>query len=102
MSKAACLLLFLLGVVIFIITPSLANQHHNKPFPGEKPPQHRPPKHHGPGGKGEEPPHGGEKPPHRHLLSVEVEDTHIPEKTHKPPHHGKPPKGKGKPPHHPH
>ncbi|KAK8487797.1 hypothetical protein V6N13_110057 [Hibiscus sabdariffa] len=101
MSKAACLLLFLLGVVIFIITPSLANQHHDKPFPGEKPPQHRPPKHRGPGGKGEEPPYGG-KPPHRLLLSVEDEGMHNPEKTHKPPHHGKPPKGKGKPPHHPH
>ncbi|KAK8332263.1 hypothetical protein V6Z12_A10G128000 [Gossypium hirsutum] len=109
MSKA-CLLLFLVGVVVFIITPSLANQHHGnelpkgngrKPFPGEKQPQHkpfpehRPPIHRGPGGKGEEPPHG-EKPPHRHLLTVEVEDTH------KPPRYsgGKPPRHSGgKPPH---
>nr|KJB72350.1 hypothetical protein B456_011G173200 [Gossypium raimondii] len=106
MSKA-CLLLFLVGVVVFIITPSLANQHHDnelpkgKPFPGEKQPEHkpfpehRPPIHSGPGGKGEEPPHG-EKPPHRNLLSVEVEGTH------KPPRHsgGKPPRHSGgKPPH---
>ena len=106
MSKA-CLLLFLVGVVVFIITPSLANQHHDnelpkgKPFPGEKQPQHkpfpehRPPIHSGPGGKGQEPPHG-EKPPHRNLLSVEVEGTH------KPPRHsgGKPPRHSGgKPPH---
>ncbi|KAK5794161.1 early nodulin-75-like [Gossypium arboreum] len=109
MSKA-CLLLFLVGVVVFIITPSIANQHHGnelpkgngrKPFPGEKQPQHkpfpehRPPIHRGPGGKGEEPPHG-EKPPHRHLLNVEVEGTH------KPPRYsgGKPPRHSGgKPPH---
>ncbi|XWS08794.1 hypothetical protein CRYUN_Cryun40dG0031100 [Craigia yunnanensis] len=114
MSKA-CLLLFLLGVVVFITTPSLANQHHDnelpkgkggKPFPGEHPSEHKPfpklsppthPSEKPPIGKGKEPPHG-EKPPHRHLLSKDVEESY------KPPEFVLPPKGKGetrphKPPH---
>ncbi|XVF38445.1 hypothetical protein REPUB_Repub20aG0102600 [Reevesia pubescens] len=103
MSKA-CLLLFLLGVVVFTTTPSLADQLHDNEPPKSKKgkpfPEHRLPTHPGEKpykGKGKEPPHG-EKPPHRHLLSEEIEDIH------KPPQNPgfKPPKGKGeKPPHKP-
>ncbi|XWS39199.1 hypothetical protein CRYUN_Cryun18bG0029300 [Craigia yunnanensis] len=93
---------------VVLITAPLANQHHDneppkgkggKPFPGEQPlehkpfPENRPPTHHGekpPKGKGKEPPHE-EKPPHRHLLSEDVEDRDKPPKTPE----AKPPKGKG-------
>ncbi|OMO54844.1 proline-rich 33 kDa extensin-related protein-like protein [Corchorus capsularis] len=99
MYSKAFLLLFLLGVVVFITTPSLADHHHDnephKPYPGgHKPPEHKPFPEHPGKGKGKEPPHGG-KPPHRHLLSDEEVEA-----TRKPPQN--PGGGGGHPPQKPH